>query len=78
MDKHWNYIHATIFNTFKAVHNYITIIDPFRLFFNIPFVKKLYVKRGIHTPNEMLDNIVLKNEKTGYIAFGQVSKWAVY
>lgn len=65
MEKLWNYIHATIFNAFKTIHNYLTIIDPFRLFFNISFVKKIYAKRGIHNPNEMLDNIVLKNEKTG-------------
>lgn len=65
MERFWNYIHVTIFNAFKTIHNYLTIIDPFRLFFNIPFVKKIYARRGIHNPNEMIDNIVLKNEKTG-------------
>lgn len=65
MEKLWNYIHATIFNAFKTIHNFLTIIDPFRFFFNISFIKKVYAKRGIHNPNEMLDNIVLKNEKTG-------------
>lgn len=65
MEKLWNYIHATIFNAFTTIHNFLSIIDPFRLFFNNSFIKKVYAKRGIHNPNEMLDNIVLKNKKTG-------------
>lgn len=65
MEKTWNYIHASIFKIFKIVHKYFSNLDPFRLFFKIPSIKKIYERRGIHDPNEILDNIVLNNERTG-------------
>jgi len=65
MERVWNYVHYTIFNFYKKMHKLLTYIDPFRLIYKIPAIKKFYAKGGIKDMNQFTDDIIFNNEKSG-------------
>ena len=47
MERIWNYVYYTIFNLYRLLYKFSNYIDPFRLFYKIPKIKKFYAKGGI-------------------------------
>lgn len=66
MEKLWNYVHYTIFNWYKFIYKLSNYLDPFRLFYKIPTIKKLYAKKGIEDMNKFIDDVVFNNRVSGW------------
>jgi len=71
MERVWNYIHYTIFNFYKTIYKLLSYIDPFRLIYKIPAIKKFYAKGGIDDMNQFTDEVIFNNKM-----FGLHSIWA--
>ncbi|WET50903.1 hypothetical protein PYS58_07155 [Chryseobacterium indologenes] len=65
MERVWNYVHYTIFNFYRIVYKLFSYIDPFRLIYKIPAIKKFYSKRGIEDMNQFTDNIIFNDKVSG-------------
>jgi len=65
MERIWNHVHYAIFNFYKKVYKILSYIDPFRLFYKIPVIKKFYAKGGIDDMNKFTDEIIFNNKLSG-------------
>ncbi len=65
MERIWNYVHYTTFNLYKHSYKIASYLDPFKLFYKIPAIKKFYAKGGINDMNKFTDEII--NDKSSGI-----------
>ena len=65
MERIWNYVYYTIFNLYRLLYKFSNYIDPFRLFYKIPKIKKFYAKGGIEDMSKFTEDIVVNNKKYG-------------
>ncbi|MDN4013389.1 hypothetical protein QX233_13010 [Chryseobacterium gambrini] len=65
MERVWNYIHYTIFNFYIRVYKLLSYIDPFRLIYKIPAIRKFYAKGGIEDMNQFTDEVIFNNKVSG-------------
>lgn len=65
MERIWNYIHYAIFLFFKQLYKLLSYVDPFRLIYKIPAIKKFYAKGGIEDMNKFTDEVVFNNKLSG-------------
>lgn len=65
MEKIWNYVHYSIFNVYKLLYKLLSYIDPFRLIYRIPAVKRFYAKGGINDISKFTDEVAFNDKRTG-------------
>ncbi|WP_131777620.1 hypothetical protein [Chryseobacterium sp. JAH] len=65
MERIWNYVYYAIFNFLKQLYKLLSYIDPFRLIYKIPAIKKFYAKGGIDDMNKFTDDIIFNNKMSG-------------
>jgi hypothetical protein len=62
---YWNLVHYHLFLFLKKAHFLFSYINPFRLFYKIPGIKKFYAKHGIKDMNKFVDEVGFNNPVTG-------------
>ncbi|WP_370901606.1 hypothetical protein [Chryseobacterium gossypii] len=65
MERTWNYVYYTIFNFYKKIYKLLSYIDPFKLVYKIPAVKKFFAKGGIDDMNQFTDEVIFNNKLAG-------------
>jgi len=68
MERFWNYIHSSIFYFANFIFSLLSKLDPFNYILRIPFIVKMYEKRGILNPAKQVDDIVFRNKETGWLS----------
>lgn len=68
MERFWNYIHSSIFYFANFIFSLLSKLDPFNYILRIPFIVKMYEKKGILNPAKQVDDIVFRNKETGWLS----------
>lgn len=65
MERVWNYVHYTIFNFYIKAYKLLSYIDPFRLIYKIPTIRKFFAKGGVEDMNQFTDDVIFNNKLSG-------------
>lgn len=68
MERFWNYVHSSFFYFGNIIFNLFSKLDPFNYLLRMPFIVKMYEKRGISNPAKQVDDIVFRNKETGWLS----------
>lgn len=65
MERVWNYVHYSIFKAYKLLYKLLSYIDPFKLLYRIPAVKRFYARGGIDDMNKFTDEVAFNDKRSG-------------